>query len=67
MLREGAYRQPAATDPPSPWRTLLELVLLPFRLLGLLIDLATLLLVTALLLGIMSILIWMMWRLVFPA
>lgn len=66
MLREGAYRQPTATDAPSPWRTLLELVLLPFRLLGLLIDLLFLLLVMAVLLGIVGVMGWVILQMVFP-
>lgn len=57
--------RPAATDPPSPWRAVLELLLAPFRLLGLLIDLVFLLLVMALLLGIMGVVIWIMWQLAF--
>lgn len=52
-------------EPPSPWRAVLELLLAPFRLLGLLIDLVFLLLVMALLLGIMGVVIWIMWQLAF--
>ena len=52
-------------ETPGPWRAILELVLAPFRLLGLLIDLVFLLLMMALLLGIMGFVIWVMWQLVF--
>ena len=65
MPGDGMAPGPAATDPPSPWRAVLELVLFPFRLLGLLIDLVFLLLVMAVLLGIVGVMTWMMWQLVF--
>ena len=65
MPGDGLAPRPAVTDPPSPWRAILELVLAPFRLLGLLIDLVFLLLMMALLLGIMGFVIWVMWQLVF--
>lgn len=55
-----------AKQHPGPWHALLGLVLLPFRLLGLLVDLVFLLLVMAILIGIIGFVIWLTWQVVFP-
>ena len=54
------------TDTPGPWRAVLEVALLPFRLVALFVDLVFLLLLMAVLLGIVGFMGWVILQLVFP-